>query len=98
MRSAGLVGIVLAGITAISSPAAMAAPAASRSHAPVPERKRLFVLLGKSNLPRLQDWYEMGDPIYRGHVREPVIADLQQLMEGVRADAAPQMRLLGAGS
>ena len=44
-------------------------------------RKRLYVLLGRNNFPPLRDWYEAGDPIYRGHVREPVIRDLQQLME-----------------
>ena len=44
-------------------------------------RKRAFVLLGKSNLPTLNDWYNAGDPVFRGHVREPVIADLEQLME-----------------
>lgn len=44
-------------------------------------RKRLYVLFGRNNFPRLQEWYDAGDPIYRGHVREPVIRDLQQLME-----------------
>ncbi len=43
-------------------------------------RKRVFVLLGKTNLPTLKEWYEDGDPRFRGHVREPVIADLQNLM------------------
>ena len=44
-------------------------------------RKRLFVLFGRNNFPLLRDWYEGGDPVYRGHVREPVIRDLQQLIE-----------------
>src|SRR6266480_4452563 len=44
-------------------------------------RKRAYVLLGRSNFPILKDWYEVGDPIYRGHVREPVIRDLHQLVE-----------------
>ena len=43
-------------------------------------RKRAYVLAGRSNFPLLRDWYEVGDPVYRGHVREPVIRDLQQLM------------------
>jgi SAM-dependent methyltransferase len=44
-------------------------------------RKRVYVLMGRSNFPLLRDWYEAGDPVYRGHVREPVIRDLQQLMD-----------------
>jgi SAM-dependent methyltransferase len=44
-------------------------------------RKRVYVLLGKNNFPVLKDWYEMGDPVWRGHVREPVIRDLHQLAE-----------------
>jgi SAM-dependent methyltransferase len=44
-------------------------------------RKRAYVLLGRSNFPRLREWYEDGDPIFRGHVREPVIRDLQELAE-----------------
>ena len=44
-------------------------------------RKRFYVLTGRSNFPLLHDWYDAGDPIYRGHVREPVIRDLQQIME-----------------
>ncbi len=44
-------------------------------------RKRAYVLLGRSNFPLLRDWYELGDPVYRGHVREPVIRDLHQLAQ-----------------
>ncbi len=44
-------------------------------------RKRAFVLFGRSNFPILRAWYEEGDPVYRGHVREPIVRDLQQLME-----------------
>jgi SAM-dependent methyltransferase len=44
-------------------------------------RKRFYVLFGRTNFPRLRDWYEGGDPIFRGHVREPVVGDLRQLME-----------------
>jgi SAM-dependent methyltransferase len=42
-------------------------------------RKRAFVLLGKSNLPMLHEWYD--EPVFRGHVREPVVADLRCLLE-----------------
>jgi len=49
-------------------------------------RKRLYVLFGRSNLPLLRDWYELGDPVYRGHVREPVIRDLHQLMRWIGFD------------
>ena len=44
-------------------------------------RKRAYVLLGRSNFPVLRDWYEIGDPVWRGHVREPIIRDLHQLAE-----------------
>jgi SAM-dependent methyltransferase len=44
-------------------------------------RKRIYVLIGKSNFPGLKEWYIHGDPVFRGHVREPVIRDLRQLME-----------------
>ena len=43
-------------------------------------RKRVFVLLGRSNLPTLREWYHDGDPVFRGHVREPVVRDLHELM------------------
>ena len=44
-------------------------------------RKRVYVLLGRNNFPSLNEWYHDGDPVFRGHVREPVVRDLQQLME-----------------
>jgi SAM-dependent methyltransferase len=43
-------------------------------------RKRAYVLFGRNNYPILRAWYDEGDPVYRGHVREPVIRDLQQIM------------------
>jgi SAM-dependent methyltransferase len=43
-------------------------------------RKRVYVLLGRTNFPTLNEWYNDGDPVFRGHVREPVIRDLHQLM------------------
>jgi|ERR1041385_393468 SAM-dependent methyltransferase len=44
-------------------------------------RKRVYVLVGKNNFPGLKEWYYDGDPVFRGHVREPIIRDLHQLME-----------------
>ncbi|MDB6123744.1 MAG: putative S-adenosylmethionine-dependent methyltransferase [Pedosphaera sp.] len=44
-------------------------------------RKRAYVLMGRNNFPVLHAWYDEGDPVYRGHVREPIIRDLQQMME-----------------
>ena len=44
-------------------------------------RKRAYVLVGRNNFPVLRAWYDEGDPVYRGHVREPVIRDLQQMMQ-----------------
>jgi len=44
-------------------------------------RKRVYVLLGRTNFPRLEEWYHDGDPVFRGHVREPIVRDLQLLME-----------------
>jgi SAM-dependent methyltransferase len=41
-------------------------------------RKRLSVLLGRTNLGRLEEWYFEGSP-FRGHVREPVVGDLVRL-------------------
>lgn len=44
-------------------------------------RKRLSVLVGGTNHTPLREWYLAGDPEYRGHVREPVVRELQQLLE-----------------
>ncbi|MCO5051955.1 MAG: methyltransferase domain-containing protein [Verrucomicrobiae bacterium] len=44
-------------------------------------RKRIFALLGKSPVSSLKGWYHDGDPVYRGHVREPVIRDLHQILQ-----------------
>ena len=44
-------------------------------------RKRIFVPLGKNIGPTLEEWYHEGDPIFRGHVREPVVRDLHRLLE-----------------
>jgi hypothetical protein len=40
-------------------------------------RKRLMVPLGRSNWTTMRSWYET-DP-FRGHVREPVVADLEYI-------------------
>lgn len=44
-------------------------------------RKRISVPLGKNNWSTLEEWYHDGDPIFRGHVREPIVRDLQRLLE-----------------
>jgi hypothetical protein len=41
-------------------------------------RKRLSVPLGRSNWSHFEDWFH-ADP-FRGHVREPVLADLVRLV------------------
>jgi len=43
-------------------------------------RKRFFLMIGKSNFPELFTWYRDGDPVYRGHVREPVLKDLEEML------------------
>jgi SAM-dependent methyltransferase len=42
-------------------------------------RKRVYVLLGKSPFANLDEWYQ--HETFRGHVREPSIADLHKLHE-----------------
>lgn len=42
-------------------------------------RKRFYVLFGRTNYPSLEEWYH-DEPFFRGHVREPVLNDLQKLM------------------
>ena len=43
-------------------------------------RKRFDAVIGRNIWDRLEWWYHDGDPVFRGHVREPVIADLKQMM------------------
>jgi SAM-dependent methyltransferase len=43
-------------------------------------RKRVFCLLGRHIGASLAEWYHDGDPVFRGHVREPVLEDLHQLL------------------
>lgn len=40
-------------------------------------RKRLTVPLGKTNWSTLAEWYY--EPVFRGHVREPVVADFAEI-------------------
>jgi SAM-dependent methyltransferase len=42
-------------------------------------RKRLAVLAGKTNWSRFEDWYEPDR--FLGHVREPVVADLERMAD-----------------
>lgn len=43
-------------------------------------RKRFYLALGRDVGAPLREWYSDGDPEFRGHVREPTIADLHDLM------------------
>jgi SAM-dependent methyltransferase len=45
-------------------------------------RKRLWVLLGKTNLCSLNEWYYDGDLVFREHVREATVCGLERLLEG----------------
>jgi SAM-dependent methyltransferase len=42
-------------------------------------RKRVYTVLGKSPFANLDEWYQ--HEVFRGHVREPSIADLHQLYQ-----------------
>jgi SAM-dependent methyltransferase len=42
-------------------------------------RKRLYTIMGKSPFANLDEWYQ--HEVFRGHVREPSIADLHQLYQ-----------------
>ena len=44
-------------------------------------RKRVYAVFGRSSFPSLGEWYYDGDPVFRGHVREPTLRDLQDLLE-----------------
>ena len=43
-------------------------------------RKRIAVPLGRNNYSPLKEWY-LDDPVFRGHVREPVVRDLHLLLQ-----------------
>ena len=63
-------------------------------------RKRLFLLWGKSNFPELKEWYFDGDPVFRGHVREPILRDLENLMSwnGLRVTSRLGRNFIGGDS
>lgn len=63
-------------------------------------RKRVFVIFGRNNFPSLDEWYHQGDPVFRGHVREPTLRDLQRLLEwnGLRVVASYGRNFIGAYS
>lgn len=63
-------------------------------------RKRLYVLMGRTNYPRLEEWYYEGDPVFRGHVREPVMRDLWDMMawSGFETVAAHGRNFIGRRS
>lgn len=43
-------------------------------------RKRVYVPLGRNIWSPLGEWYHDGDPVFRGHVREPIVSELHQLL------------------
>ena len=59
-------------------------------------RKRLTVLLGRNNWCPLNDWYHEPPP-FRGHVREPVLADLHQIFawNGLQVKASYGRNFIG---
>ena len=63
-------------------------------------RKRLLLPFGMTNYGALEEWYHDGDPVYRGHVREPVVQDLQRLMEwnGLKVRATYGRNFIGKAS
>lgn len=46
-------------------------------------RKRLTVPFGKAAWSTMQDWYE--EPVFRGHVREPLVRDLEYISSDLGA-------------
>jgi SAM-dependent methyltransferase len=63
-------------------------------------RKRLLLPFGVSNYANLEYWYHEGDPVYRGHVREPILRDLQRMLEwnGFELRATVGRNFIGQGS
>lgn len=39
-------------------------------------RKRVSVVIGRTNYPPIQNFWTDGDPVWHGHVREPTLSDL----------------------
>jgi SAM-dependent methyltransferase len=52
-------------------------------------RKRITVPLGMNNWSPLDEWYEE-EPVFRGHVREPILADLRKICERNGLDVVAQ--------
>lgn len=44
-------------------------------------RKRLSVLIGRSNLPPIEQFWSDGDPTWYGHVREPTMPEMHWMVE-----------------
>lgn len=59
-------------------------------------RKRIAVLLGKTNWSRFEDWYDPDR--FVGHVREPVVSDLERMADelGLQQRAIVGRNWLGA--
>lgn len=62
-------------------------------------RKRLHVLFGANIWSGLEEWYHE-QPVFRGHVREPIVRDLHRLMEwnGFRVVATHGRNFIGRDS
>ncbi len=62
-------------------------------------RKRVTVFLGKNNWAPLDEWYHEPPP-FRGHVREPVLADLHRILEwnGLRVVGSHGRNFIGRES
>jgi SAM-dependent methyltransferase len=62
-------------------------------------RKRITVPLGMNNWSPLDEWYEE-EPIFRGHVREPILADLRNICErnGLVVEACYGRNFIGRDS
>jgi SAM-dependent methyltransferase len=63
-------------------------------------RKRASVLLGRSNLPDLDEYLFQGHPVFRGHVREPTLSELKSLVEfaGLAIEGVYGRNVLAGGS
>jgi SAM-dependent methyltransferase len=44
-------------------------------------RKRISLVFGYTNLSTLEEWYNEGEPVFRGHVREPTVSELVRLCQ-----------------
>lgn len=62
-------------------------------------RKRITVPLGFNNWAGLEEWYHE-QPHFRGHVREPIVGDLEKIMEwnGLRVDGVYGRNFIGRDS